>query len=284
VIDEVTTSLALRTKMRSETVGTSEHTKIGVCSTLSHIDNERFIRILAAKVHQAMTLQHSYLFALIPNPVGGPLDMASTLIFCGSPQHLVTKACILAGLRFKTRLAELQDTTGTWIGHLEPHVVGDEILSSHVDDEDVLWDIVRKAANPIDPTDPPPGSRGIDQLLIDARARLDRLTPSEAFKEAVEDGILVDIRTEAQRAEHGGIPGSVIIDRNVLEWRFDPRSLDGRLPIADRYDLRVIVYCQVSNICFSTLIQRSMFVTGRVHEQFSSGVIAGHWVMASNRY
>jgi rhodanese-related sulfurtransferase len=29
----------------------------------------------------------------------------------------------------------------------------------------------------------------------------------------------------------------------VLEWRFDPAS-DARLPVADRYDLRVIVYCQ----------------------------------------
>lgn len=33
------------------------------------------------------------------------------------------------------------------------------------------------------------------------------------------------------------------MERNVLEWRFDPRS-DARLPIADRYDLRVVVFCQ----------------------------------------
>ena len=188
-----------------------------------------------------MTLQHSYLFALLPNSVGGPLDTPATLVFCGAPQDLVTKASILAGLRFKTRLAELQDTLGTWIGFLDP------LLENHAHDEDALWDIVRKAANPIDPAEPPPGSRGIDQLLVDARMRLDRLDPCEAFKEALEDGILVDIRPEAQRAEHGGIPGAVIIERNVLEWRFDPRS-NGRLPIADRYDLRVMIYCQVRTI------------------------------------
>jgi hypothetical protein len=34
----------------------------------------------------------------------------------------------------------------------------------------------------------------------------------------------------------------LIIERNVLEWRFDPSS-DARLPIAD-YDLQVIVVCQ----------------------------------------
>jgi len=37
--------------------------------------------------------------------------------------------------------------------------------------------------------------------------------------------------------------GSLIVERNVLEWRFDPRS-DARLGIVDRYDLRVIVFCQ----------------------------------------
>jgi rhodanese-related sulfurtransferase len=35
----------------------------------------------------------------------------------------------------------------------------------------------------------------------------------------------------------------VVIERNVLEWRLDPRS-DARLPFADRYDLEVIVTCQ----------------------------------------
>ena len=33
-----------------------------------------------------------------------------------------------------------------------------------------------------------------------------------------------------------------MVDRNVLEWRFDPRS-DARLPEAS-YDARVIVICQ----------------------------------------
>jgi rhodanese-related sulfurtransferase len=37
--------------------------------------------------------------------------------------------------------------------------------------------------------------------------------------------------------------GALFIERNVLEWRFDPRS-DARLKVADRYDLRFIVICQ----------------------------------------
>ncbi len=40
----------------------------------------------------------------------------------------------------------------------------------------------------------------------------------------------------------GELPGALVIERNVLEWRLDPAS-DARLPIAD-YDLEVIVLCQ----------------------------------------
>ena len=54
--------------------------------------------------------------------------------------------------------------------------------------------------------------------------------------------VLVDIRPFHQRQEEGEIPGALIIERNVLEWRFDPRSA-ARLDIANRYDLRVIIFC-----------------------------------------
>ncbi len=87
-----------------------------------------------------------------------------------------------------------------------------------------------------------PRGRSIDQILADARSRLDRLDPARAVAAAADGAVLVDIRPEAQRREHGEIPGSLIIERNVLEWRFDPRS-DARLPIADSYDLRVVVVC-----------------------------------------
>ena len=60
--------------------------------------------------------------------------------------------------------------------------------------------------------------------------------------EAVADGaLLVDIRPHAQRLAEGEVPGAVIIERNVLEWRFDPASA-ARLAQAS-YDLHVIVFC-----------------------------------------
>ena len=90
----------------------------------------------------------------------------------------------------------------------------------------------------------PAGSSGIEQILANARARLVRIGPAETYAAIRDRGaVLVDIRPAAQRAEHGEIPGAVLIERNVLEWRLDPRS-DARLPFATSYDLEVIVTCQ----------------------------------------
>jgi rhodanese-related sulfurtransferase len=90
-------------------------------------------------------------------------------------------------------------------------------------------------------TTAPPGSRSIDQVLASARNRLHRLSPRQAMRAAGDGAVLVDIRPAAQRADEGEIPGALIVERNVLEWRFDPAS-DARLPQAS-YDLRVIVVC-----------------------------------------
>ena len=88
---------------------------------------------------------------------------------------------------------------------------------------------------------------GVDALLADARSRLERITPRAAFQElvAVEGAVIVDIRPAAQRAAEGEVASwlpVLVIERNVLEWRFDPRS-EARIPEAS-YDARVIVLCQ----------------------------------------
>jgi rhodanese-related sulfurtransferase len=87
-----------------------------------------------------------------------------------------------------------------------------------------------------------PRRRSIDEVLADARSRLDRLTPVQAVTARDRGAVVVDIRPAAQREVQGGPGGVLIVERNVLEWRFDPQS-DARLPIAD-YDLQVIVLCQ----------------------------------------
>jgi rhodanese-related sulfurtransferase len=87
----------------------------------------------------------------------------------------------------------------------------------------------------------PPSARTIEQLLAAARARLDRLSPVQAQQATAAGAILVDIRPQAQRLAEGEIPGAVVVERNVLEWRLDPDS-PARLPAA-RYDLQIIVFC-----------------------------------------
>jgi rhodanese-related sulfurtransferase/mannose-6-phosphate isomerase-like protein (cupin superfamily) len=87
------------------------------------------------------------------------------------------------------------------------------------------------------------GALSIEQVLSAARARLRRLSPDEAYEEVAKTAaILVDIRPEGQRAIEGIIPDALIVERNVLEWRFDPAS-SARLPVATDHDLEVIVFC-----------------------------------------
>jgi rhodanese-related sulfurtransferase len=89
-----------------------------------------------------------------------------------------------------------------------------------------------------------PGNHGrpVEELLQAARQRLRRLAPAEAYDAVRGGAILVDIRPQAQRLAEGCVPGSLHVERNVLEWRFDPRS-DARLPQATGYDLHLIIMC-----------------------------------------
>jgi rhodanese-related sulfurtransferase len=86
--------------------------------------------------------------------------------------------------------------------------------------------------------------RTIDEVLAEARARLRRLGPAEAGRAAAGGALLVDIRPAAQRQAEGGIPGAMVIERNVLEWRLDPAS-PWRVPEIDAagYATPVVVLC-----------------------------------------
>lgn len=82
----------------------------------------------------------------------------------------------------------------------------------------------------------------IDKVLERARRRLARVDPKQAAAEQGKGALLVDTRTETQRAKHGEIPGALVIDRTVLEWRLDPTS-PHRIPEATSHEKRVIVIC-----------------------------------------
>ncbi|MGY1632659.1 rhodanese-like domain-containing protein [Geodermatophilus sp. SYSU D01186] len=88
----------------------------------------------------------------------------------------------------------------------------------------------------------PAGARTIDEVLSDVRSGLDRLEPEEAAARMAAGALLVDTRPAAQREADGEVPGALVVERNVLEWRFDPAS-DARLPEATGYDVEVVVLC-----------------------------------------
>ena len=65
----------------------------------------------------------------------------------------------------------------------------------------------------------------VEDLLAEARAGLERLTPEHAQAALARgDAVLVDIREEERRARDGRVPGAIEIARNVLEWRCAPES------------------------------------------------------------
>ncbi|MER6361801.1 rhodanese-like domain-containing protein [Kitasatospora sp. NPDC001527] len=82
----------------------------------------------------------------------------------------------------------------------------------------------------------------IDDLLARSRAGVHRPGAEEAHRAQREGALLVDIRPAAQRAAEGEIPGALIIERNVLEWRLDPTG-SHRIPEATGHDLEVILVC-----------------------------------------
>jgi rhodanese-related sulfurtransferase len=94
----------------------------------------------------------------------------------------------------------------------------------------------------VDSTDRPAGARTIDQLLAQVRLRIDRVQPEEAAARLAAGALLIDTRPWEQRSRDGSVPGALVVDRNVLEWRLDPASPD-RLPQVTGYDLEMVVLC-----------------------------------------
>ena len=135
-----------------------------------------------------------------------------------------------------------------------------------------------------------PQPHSIAAVLDAARAKLARLSPHEA-QHAIDHGaLLVDIRPAAQRAAEGEIPAALIIERNVLEWRFDPQS-DARLAVATDYDVQVIIVCSegyTSSLAAAALqdlgLSRATDVIGGFHAWRGAGLATtGPGIDASNQ-
>jgi rhodanese-related sulfurtransferase len=68
------------------------------------------------------------------------------------------------------------------------------------------------------------------------------VSPREAQSRRSRGALLVDIRYEALRRRDGTVPGALIVERNELEWRLDPRC-PYRLPQAEHHDVEILVLC-----------------------------------------
>jgi rhodanese-related sulfurtransferase len=81
-----------------------------------------------------------------------------------------------------------------------------------------------------------------DQLVARARRVINRIGPAEFAEVQEAGGLIVDIRPASQRADEGALPGALVVERNVLEWRLDP-SGSHRLPDVTSFDQPVVVFC-----------------------------------------
>ncbi|KOX16209.1 sulfurtransferase [Saccharothrix sp. NRRL B-16348] len=78
-----------------------------------------------------------------------------------------------------------------------------------------------------------------EELLEEARRALTRVEPHELA--GLPDVLVVDIRPHHNRAAEGEIPGSIPVERIVLEWRLDPDG-EHRIP-GFTADTTVVVLC-----------------------------------------
>jgi rhodanese-related sulfurtransferase len=99
-----------------------------------------------------------------------------------------------------------------------------------------------------------------------------------AFTELAAGALLVDIRPGWQREREGEVPGSLVIERNHLEWRLDPTS-GARIPEAVDHDVRVLVLCSegyTSSLAASALqelgLHRATDVEGGFHAWQDAGL------------
>jgi rhodanese-related sulfurtransferase len=120
----------------------------------------------------------------------------------------------------------------------------------------------------------------IDEVLDTARRRYRRLPAAEVPDALRRGAVLVDIRPQVRRAHEGEVPGALVVERNVLEWRCDPTS-DARLPQAVGDDVEWVILCSegyTSSLAAAALLDlglhRATDVVGGYHALAAAGVLA----------
>jgi rhodanese-related sulfurtransferase len=119
--------------------------------------------------------------------------------------------------------------------------------------------------------------RTLDQLLGEARERITRFEPAEALTATRRGALLIDIRSDLDRAREGIVPGSLHIPRTVLEWRLDPDS-PWRSPHVGGLEQRIVLLCDhgfSSILAAATLVDLGFAGAGDVIGGYAAWRAAG---------
>ncbi|HVE26811.1 MAG TPA: rhodanese-like domain-containing protein [Sporichthya sp.] len=118
----------------------------------------------------------------------------------------------------------------------------------------------------------------IDEALAEARHALPhRPAAAELPSLRAAGALIVDIRPTEQRSRDGELPGAVVIDRNVLEWRLDPTSAD-RIPEATGPDRVIVLVCNegyASSLAAAGLQRLGLHATTDLDGGFQAILAAG---------
>ncbi len=128
--------------------------------------------------------------------------------------------------------------------------------------------------------------RTLEDLLAAARARIERLEPTEAFTAVEQGALLIDIRADVDRERDGIVPGSLHIPRTVLEWRLEPDSA-WRNPHVGGLDDRIVLLCDhgcSSVFAAAVLVDLGFRRAGDVIGGFAAWRAAGLPTVAAPRY
>lgn len=121
--------------------------------------------------------------------------------------------------------------------------------------------------------------RSIQDLLAESQAGVDRVSPADLAGELAAGALVVDIRPVEQRQRDGTLPGAIVIDRNVLEWRLDPASPD-RIDAVTGHEQRIVIVC---NEGFSSSLAAATLRTLGLHRAtdlvggFQAWSAMSHW-------
>jgi rhodanese-related sulfurtransferase len=111
----------------------------------------------------------------------------------------------------------------------------------------------------------------IEKMLAEARARITRYAPRE-----IDDGVLlVDLRSNDERARDGIIPGSIHVPRSVLEWRCDPESGYANPVLTGRRLVLVCAHGESSSLAAASLVELGLDDAGDLVGGFEAWRDAG---------